>query len=44
VLSHSALKHRQRAERDTHLEGLALSVHRALSWLNRAEQCADDDG
>lgn len=38
------LKQRQRAERDTHPEGLALRVHRALSWLNRAEQCEDDDG
>ena len=44
MLSHKLLKDRQRTERDTHPEGLALRVHRALSWLNRAEQCTDDDG
>ena len=44
MLSHNSLKDRQRAERDTHPEGLALRVHRALSWLNRAERCTDDDG
>jgi len=42
--SHQALKERQRNERDTHPEGLALRVHRALSWLDRAEQCDDPDG
>ena len=39
-----ALKTRQRAERDKYPENLGLRVHRALSWLNRAEQCEDDDG
>ncbi len=43
-LSYAELKARQRAERDTHSEGLALRVHRALSWLDRAEQCEDVDG
>ncbi|EPC00377.1 hypothetical protein L861_13975 [Litchfieldella anticariensis FP35 = DSM 16096] len=38
------LKARQREERDSHPEGLALRVHRALSWLHRAEQCEDEDG
>lgn len=42
--NYDRLKARQRAERETHSEGLALRVHRALSWLNRAEQCDDDDG
>ena len=43
-LTHAALKARQREERDTHPESLALRVHRALSWLQRAEQCEDTDG
>ena len=38
------LKTRQRAERVNYPEHLSLRVHRALSWLNRAEQCQDDDG
>lgn len=42
--SYTSLKTRQRAERDTWPEFLALRVHRALSWLHRAEQCGDDDG
>lgn len=44
ALTHEILKERQRKERDTHPEGLALRVHRALSWLHRAEQCDDEDG
>lgn len=42
--SYASLKARQRAERDAWPEFLALRVHRALSWLNRSEQCDDDDG
>jgi hypothetical protein len=38
------MKTRQRAERDNWPEFLALRVHRALSWLHRAEQCDDADG
>ncbi len=38
------LKARQRSERDNYPENLSLRVHRALSWLNRAEKCEDDDG
>ena len=38
------LKERQRALRDTMPEHLDLRIHRALSWLHRAEQCEDDDG
>ncbi len=36
--SHKDLKARQRAERATHSESVALRVHRALSWLDRAER------
>jgi hypothetical protein len=43
-LTYAVLKARQRAERDGHSDGLALRVHRALSWLDRAEQCTDVDG
>lgn len=42
-LTHAELKARQRAERSGHSDGLALRVHRALSWLDRAEQAGDDD-
>jgi hypothetical protein len=41
-MDYEALKSRQRLERDSHPPNLALRVHRALSWLNRAEQIADD--
>lgn len=41
-LTHQALKARQRKERDTHSPSVTLRVHRALSWLGRAEQEADD--
>jgi hypothetical protein len=37
------LKERQRAERHGWPENLALRVHRALSWLHRAEQLAHAD-
>ncbi|MCL7744271.1 hypothetical protein LV476_04805 [Guyparkeria hydrothermalis] len=38
------LKTRQRAERDAYGENLGLRVHRALSWLQRAELADDPDG
>ena len=38
-----ALKAKQRALRDGFHENLSLRVHRALSWLARAESCGDDD-
>lgn len=44
AIPHSDLKARQRAERDGWPEFLAFRVHRALSWLRRAEMCEDDDG
>ena len=37
------LKARQRAERDSYPDNLGLRVHRALSWLHRAEQEDDPD-
>jgi Apea-like HEPN len=41
-MDYQALKLRQRSERDSHPPNLALRAHRALSWLNRAEQLAED--
>jgi hypothetical protein len=41
-MDYQALKSRQRSERDSHPPNLALRAHRALSWLNRAEQLAED--
>lgn len=43
-VGYQSLKERQRKERDNHPENSALRIHRALSWLNRAEQCEDLDG
>jgi hypothetical protein len=40
--NYSQLKSRQRNERDTYPINMGLRVHRALSWLNRAEQCEND--
>jgi hypothetical protein len=37
------LKAKQRALRDGFHENLSLRIHRALSWLARAEVCGDDD-
>lgn len=41
-MNYQALKDRHRAERDAFHPNLSLRVHRALSWLNRAEQLDDD--
>ena len=38
------LKARHRGIREQLPDSLDLRVHRALSWLNRSEQCEDDDG
>lgn len=38
------LKSIHRQVRDGFSGDLDLRIHRALSWLNRAEQCDDDDG
>ncbi len=40
--NYAALKTKQRALRNGFQENLSLRVHRALSWLDRAEQCGDD--
>jgi hypothetical protein len=42
-MSHERLKERQRAERHGWPENLGLRVHRALSWLHRAEQLRHGD-
>lgn len=43
TLTFATLKQRQRAERSRYPENLGLRVHRALSWLNRAESEEDPD-
>ncbi|EJN39502.1 hypothetical protein PMI38_00991 [Pseudomonas sp. GM84] len=43
-MDYQSLKTRHRNERDAHHPNLALRVHRALSWLHRAEQAEDVDG
>lgn len=43
-MEHAALKQRHRQVRDGHPTNLTLRIHRALSWLNRAEQAEDVDG
>jgi hypothetical protein len=42
-LVYQHLKERHRRERDSYPQALSLRVHRALSWLNKAEQCEDYD-
>lgn len=43
-MNYQTLKQRHRTERDDQHPNLSLRVHRALSWLDRAEQAEDDDG
>lgn len=43
MISYSALKQYQRENRSEFPESLSLRAHRALSWLNRAEQEEEDD-
>jgi len=42
LYSYSELKDRHRAERDGYPVSLSLRVHRALSWLDRAEKETED--
>ena len=42
TLNHQTLKTRHRQTRDAFPHSLSLRVHRALSWLNRAEQEPSD--
>lgn len=41
-MDYQRLKNKQREVRDGFSENLALRVHRALSWLNKSEQCNDN--
>ena len=41
-MNYEELKERHRAEREGYPPNLSLRVHRALSWLDRAEQLAED--
>lgn len=43
VHDHAALKQRHRLVRDAHPPSLTLRIHRALSWLDRAERAQDVD-
>lgn len=43
-MQYQTLKERHRRERDGQHPNLRLRVHRALSWLDRAEQADDLDG
>ncbi|EAQ96095.1 HEPN domain-containing protein [Congregibacter litoralis] len=43
-MDYTTLKARHRQERDSWPNNLSLRVHRALSWLERSEQCDDADG
>ena len=42
-LTHSRLKERHRQERGDYPEDVSVRLHRALSWLQRAESCLEDD-
>jgi len=42
LFSYEELKARHRAERDDYPQSLSLRVHRALSWLDRAERETED--
>ena len=43
IVTYVHLKARHRAEREAFPKALSLRVHRALSWLSRAEQLAEQD-
>ncbi|MGR3914340.1 MAG: HEPN domain-containing protein [Gammaproteobacteria bacterium] len=43
-LTYAVLKARQRNERGGYPDDISVRIHRALSWLGRAEACDDDDG
>lgn len=42
-MNYETLKRRHRAERDGYPQATSLRLHRALSWLDRSEQCAGDE-
>ena len=41
---YSRLKAKQREDRGHYHPNASIRIHRALSWLNRAEACEDEDG
>lgn len=43
MFSFQSLKQRHRDERDGYSQALSIRVHRALSWLDKASCCEDDD-
>ena len=43
MLEHAELKAKHRAVRESFPTSLSLRTHRALSWLNRAEQENEDE-
>ena len=43
ILSHRALKDKQRGIRDSFPSTMGLRVHRAISWIGRAETCECDN-
>ena len=43
LLTHAVLKAKQRELRDGFPETMGLRVHRAISWIGRAEAAGDDD-
>lgn len=43
ILDHATLKGKQRTLRSGFPETVGLRVHRAISWIGRAEACGDDD-
>jgi hypothetical protein len=43
LLNYAHLKAKQRANRAGFPETMGLRVHRALSWIGRAEACGEDD-
>lgn len=43
ILKHATLKAKQRDVREEFPETMGLRVHRAISWIGRAEACVDDE-
>jgi len=42
IINYEKLKLRQRIERDKYSSNASLRIHRALSWLNKAEKSEGD--
>ena len=41
-MNYQSLKIRQRKERDSYSHNAGIRIHRALSWLHKAEKCQGD--